>query len=173
MRVVDDELGGDIVADNFVPAVTGNAFGGDVPPVTILRELQRVETVRLLDGDDVEVLRRNYRLDAAEPEALIRAGSVVEDIGKTVTHNLYRAKSEPSRFEARASNVNIPASALPAYRTFINSESQAFLERVDDWLSRHETAGQAHASGAARPKAIRLGIGMYWIQSDSHEESQS
>jgi hypothetical protein len=143
-------------------------YGGDVPAITILRELQRVKAVRLRGKSKVQVLRRNYRLDTADPEALSRSGSVLSDIGRTVTHNLYRPAREPSRFEARASNTNIPVSVLPDYRSFIYEESQAFLEKVDEWLSHHEIP--ADEVEGRRP--LRLGIGMYWIQSDPSEVAQ-
>lgn len=135
-------------------------YGGDVPPITILRELKRVKAVSVAD-EQVTVLRRNYRLDTADPQALTRAGSVLADIGATVTHNLYRDPGTLSRFEARATNTNIPQSALPDYRSFIYAESQAFLEKVDAWLASHESADQP----AGDPR-VRLGIGMYWIQDD-------
>ncbi|MDJ0926630.1 MAG: DUF6502 family protein [Gammaproteobacteria bacterium] len=142
-------------------------YGGDVPGVTIQRELKRTGAIRVGDDGAVEVLRRNYRLDTAEPEALTRAGSVLADIGHTVTHNLYRDEKEPSRFEARASNANIPADALPAYRKFVYRESQAFLENVDAWLSRHEVTD----TDAKQTAVQRIGLGMYWIQSDTGSES--
>ncbi len=142
-------------------------YGGDVPAITILREMQRVEAVRL-KGDEVQALRRNYRHDTADPEALIRSGSVLNDIGRTVTHNLYRSAQDASRFEARASNVNVPASIVPEYRTFIYEESQAFLEKVDAWLSDHEIPEKQ----TKKAKPLRLGIGMYWVQSDPEEVAQ-
>ena len=143
-------------------------YGGDVPGVTILRELKRTGAIRVDEGDNAEALRRNYRLDIAEPEALTRAGSVLADIGHTVTHNLYHDAKEESRFEARATNTNIPAAAMPAYREFIYRESQVFLETVDEWLTRHELA----AADANETPVQRVGIGMYWIQSDAGSKSQ-
>ena len=140
-------------------------FGGDVPAITILRELKRTGAVRAQDDDTVTPLRRNYRLDTADPEAVTRAGSVLEDLGRTVTHNLYRTGKESSRFEARAANTNVPVSAVAPYREFIYAESQTFLEKVDAWLSRHQVADAEAASASVQ----RLGIGMYWIQSDAAE----
>jgi len=142
-------------------------YGGDVPAITIVRELQRVNAASV-DGKTVQVLRRNYRLDTVDPEALGRSSTVVADLGKTVTHNLYRPVEEPSRFEARASSVNVPVSALPEYRAFITSEGQEFLERVDAWLTNHEIP----EDNASQDKALRVGLGMYWIQSDSSEVIQ-
>lgn len=133
-------------------------YSGDVPAITILRELKRVAAVEEGADGTLTVLRRNYRLDTAEPEALSRAGSVLADIGRTVTHNLYHDAAEPTRFEARASNLNIPVSALPDYREFIYGESQVFLEKVDAWLTEHENRDEDE-------ETLRLGLGMYWIQS--------
>ena len=64
--------------------------------------------------------------------------------------------------------MNIPLSALPAYQAFITKESQAFLEKVDAWLSNHEAPDGDTGQG----DAVRLGIGMYWVQSDSSEVVQ-
>ena len=140
-------------------------YGGDVPVTTILRELKRTGTVRVAEGA-VHVLRRNYRLDTVDAAALARAGSVLRDIGQTVTHNLYRSPREESRFEARATNVQIPPSALPAYRKFIYAEGQAFLEKVDAWLTDTERREQEGVGSDAQ----RIGIGLYWIQSGQATE---
>ncbi len=142
-------------------------YGGDVPGVTIFRELKRTGAIRATNGNKIEVLRRNYRLDTADPDALARAGSVLADIGNTVTHNLYHDAKEPTRFEARATNTNIPSSAMPAYRQFIYRQSQAFLETVDEWLTHHEISDAA----AAKTPVQRIGLGMYWIQSDAGSKS--
>ena len=105
-------LATDGAAESFETLV--GRYSGDVPSITILRELKRVGAVREAADGTLSVLRRNYRLDTAEPEALSRAGSVLADIGKTVVHNLYHASEELSRFEARASNRSVSKSALPA-----------------------------------------------------------
>ncbi len=159
----DDGKPLELLLEGSTPSYGGlvSRYSGDVPAITILRELQRVKAVRVRGKNTVKVLRRNYRLDTAEPEALIRAGSVLADIGETVTHNLYHSPKKLSRFEARASNTNIANNVIPKYREFIYGESQKFLEKVDAWLSRHEVPDQQAKDG----KTTRLGIGMYWIQS--------
>lgn len=141
-------------------------YAGDVPGITILRELKRTGAVRE-SGGALEVLRRNYRLDTADADSLERAGSVLADIGRTLTHNLYRAADEPSRFEARATNASIPDAVLPAYRELIYREAQLFLERIDAWLSQHE------ADPAEGQRVGRLGLGVYWIQAGPDAEAGS
>jgi hypothetical protein len=140
-------------------------YGGDVPASTILRELKRTGTARVADGA-VHVLRRNYRLDTVDAAAVARAGSVLRDLGQTVTHNLYRAPRDESRFEARATNVQIPPSALPAYRKFVYTEGQAFLEKIDAWLTAAEISEKEKPSSGAQ----RVGLGLYWIQSGEATE---
>lgn len=132
-------------------------YSGDVPAITILRELKRVNAVSEASDGTLTILRRNYRLDTADPEALMRAGSVLEDLGTTVAHNLYHEDRDPSRFEARAFNSRIPKSAVPKYRKFIYREGQTFLERVDDWLTEHELESDSE-------DGVRLGLGLYWLQ---------
>jgi hypothetical protein len=135
-------------------------YGGDVPASTILGELKRTGTARVAD-DTVHVLRRNYRLDTVDAAALARAGSVLSDLGQTVTHNLYRAPRDESRFEARATNVQIPSRALPAYRKFVYEEGQAFLEKIDAWLTAAEIPDREKSGSDMQ----RIGLGLYWIQS--------
>ncbi len=143
-------------------------YGGDVPAITILRELKRVDGVRTTADGRIEALRRNYRPTTADPDAINRAGSVLADIGETVTHNLYHEPDELTRFERRASNRSIPQAAVPKYREFVYAEGQALLERVDGWLAEHEVS----VGDTNRGKTTRLGLGMYWIQADDPEAEQ-
>lgn len=144
-------------------------YGGDVPAITILRELKRIKAVSATSGKKIKAQRRNYRPTTADPDAINRTASVLADIGDTVTHNLYHEPKQLTRFERRASNPRIPRSAVPAYRDFVYEESQAFLERVDAWLSDHEVT----TNDPEYEKALRLGLGMYWIQTDAAEGGRS
>ena len=79
---------------------------------------------------------------------------------------------EPTRFVGRATNTRIDPAALPEFRAFLEAEGQAFLERVDAWLSAHEqpvpdprSPGDAPvATDAGRP--LRLGAGLFAIQGE-------
>ena len=74
------------------------------------------------------------------------------------------ADPEPGRFERRATNTRMPAKAVPAFREFIEIEGQAFLERVDAWLSEHELEDSDDS------KSVRLGLGAYWIEGRKRED---
>jgi len=133
--------------------------GGDVPLSTLLRELRAAGAIHELDDGRWEPLMRNY-LPHTIDETVIRLwGSRMADISNTYVHNLTRTAKHPSRFERAAVNDRIPKSALPEFRKFLDAEGQAFLERLDAWLTEHEAAADA-----ADDDVTRVGIGMYHIQ---------
>jgi Family of unknown function (DUF6502) len=133
-------------------------YAPDVPATTMLKELRHVGAVEEQAGGLLVARTRYYMPARMDPEQILRSGSVLADLGNTVDHNLRRAEGEPARFERRASNTRIPAQAIPEFREFIEREGQAFLERVDAWLSKHEQAEDGDTP------VVRLGLGTYWIE---------
>ena len=129
---------------------------GTTPPVTSGHS-SGVDTT---DGDFTD-----WAPVLTDPEQVLRSGAVLEDVGNTVAHNLYRDEADTSRFERRASNTCIPKAAVPEFRQFIEDEGQAFLERVDAWLSAHEDRDAKDT--------VRLGLGAYWIENNNNEGTPS
>src|SRR5262245_45922745 len=140
-------------------ALVRHCSGGDVPLSTLLRELRAAGAVHKLPDGRWEPLTRNY-LPHTIDETVIRLwGSRMADIGATYVNNLTRTPKVPARFERAALNDRIAKSALPEFRKFLDKEGQAFLERIDAWLTEHEAK-----SDTPDDQVIRLGIGMYHIQ---------
>ena len=133
-------------------------YSGDVAATTMLKELKHVGAVAEEKNGQLIVKTRNYSPTMMDPERMLSSGSVLEDMGYTIAYNLDRSESDPGRFEGRASNTRMPAKALPAFREFTRIEGQAFLEKVDAWLSEHEIKDGDDS------KSIRLGMGTYWIE---------
>ena len=139
-------------------------YSGDVAASTMLKELKHVGAVTESPDGKVIVQRRDYSPRLMDPERMLSSGSVLEDIGYTVAYNLNRSESDPGRFDRRATNIRMPASAAPAFRKFLEDRGQAFLEEVDDWLTKHEIKDGDDDSG------IRLGLGAYWIEGRKREK---
>jgi len=133
----------------------------DAPHTTMLKELQHVGAVVRNDQGLLEARSRVYIPVLADPAQMLRSGDVLKDLGDTVSYNLHRNPSDPSRFERRATNTRIPDKAVPEFRAYIEAEGQAFLERVDAWLTAHEAEGSA--------KSRRLGFGGYWIEEENED----
>lgn len=133
-------------------------YVGDVPPSTMLKELKHVGAV-VDDGNGRLVAKmRTYMPRQLDEAQILSSGSVLQDLGKTVAYNLYRETEDMPKFERRASNMRVRASAVPAFQAFLDEEGQAFLERVDAWLSANE------ADEDSEEATVRLGLGAYWIE---------
>lgn len=130
---------------------------GDVPLKALMKEMIRVGVIEPTDNDQLRVLKQALIPSQSDPEALLRAGSVIHDMGATLHHNLYEGDAEKAlRFERRASNRNIHPKHLSEFKDLVETEGQAFLVRMDNWLSDHEIE-----EGDEHSKPVRLGIGTY------------
>ena len=133
-------------------------FASDVPATTMLKELRHVGAVAANSAGRLIAQTRYFMPQQMDPERVMSSGSVMEDLGNTVAWNLYRKEDDAPRFERRAHNIRMPEAARPAFQAYLEDEGQAFLERVDQWLSDNEIE-----EGSAE-KGIRLGLGAYWIE---------
>jgi hypothetical protein len=140
--------------------------GGDLPASALLKELRSVGAVRPDATGRLVAASRTYIPLQMDPDKILRAGDVFNDIGTTIVYDLIAPHGEPLRFERRAENDAIDPQVVPEFRRFLEKEGQAFLERVDDWLTRH--AVEPGASAGRR--LIRLGVGMYHIQTDTETQ---
>ncbi len=138
-------------------------YGGDLAPVTMRRELVRVGAMTELQTGELRVLMRYYMPMPMDPEAVVRGGSMLEDMGTTVSFNLGKDEGEISRFAGRATNTRIRSADARRFRTFLETEGQAFLERIDEWLSRHE---RPPADDGPKTRSVRVGVGVYGIEDE-------
>jgi len=138
-------------------------YGGDLAPVTMRRELCRVGALEELPDGGLRVLKRYYMPLQMDPDAMVRAGSMLEDLGTTVSFNLGKPEEEPSRFAGRAINTRIRPADARRFVAYLEEEGQAFLERVDEWLSRHEAPP---ADGGTKARTLRVGAGVYGIHDE-------
>jgi len=132
---------------------------GDVRPSTLLKELLAAQAIRQLPDGRLEPLKRSYIPQSMDEQLVLLWGKRVTDLARTSGHNLMCSPAA-TRFERAAVNDHINASALPEFREFLEREGQAFLERVDAWLTEHRAPDQG---SDAAPKEIRLGAGLYHI----------
>jgi len=143
-------------------------YGGDIPAVAMLKELLKVGAVEELPDRRLRPASRYYMPDPQDPEAMVRAGSVLNDLGNTVAWNLARDEHQQSRFEGRATESKVPKRQARAFGEFLETEGQAFLERVDEWLTRH----RADDDDNNKTQARRLGVGVYMINDEERDRGK-
>jgi len=132
---------------------------GDVRPSTLLKELLAAEAVRQMPDGRLEPLKRSYIPQSMDEQLVLLWGKRMTDLAKTSGHNL-TSPDAAAKFERAAVNDHIRAGALPEFRQFLEREGQAFLERVDAWLTEHQARNEGPDAARA---AIRLGAGLYHI----------
>lgn len=133
---------------------------GDVRPSTLLKELLAAQSVRQAPDGRLEPLKRSYIPHSMDEQLVLLWGKRLTDLARTCGHNLTCSPDGAARFERAAVSDAVEASALPAFRQFLEREGQAFLERVDAWLTEHQARDQRPDTVRA---AIRLGAGLYHI----------
>ena len=130
-----------------------------IPHVAMIKELRAVGAVEELPDGRLRALKRNYIPRELTDNQIRLWGSILQDVGTTLEHNLMRKESEPPRFERRALSLSVDPRARREFEAFLAVEGQAFLERVDEWLAAH----QIENTGSAPIEGIRMGVGVYEI----------
>lgn len=129
-----------------------------LPAGAMIRELKAAEAVEELADGRLRAVKKFYVPSGVSPERLRLWSSVLSDVANTIEHNLSRDESQPARFERRVLNLRVQKKALPEFRALLETEAQALLERLDDWLAAHQVADDRDGEG------IRLGAGIYHIE---------
>lgn len=149
-------------------------YGGDVPVTSMRKELERAGAITVLQDGTLRAERRYFMPRSFDPQWMLNAGSILADLGASITHNLDVAAEAPSlpavvpskvaarRFIGRATSDSVDVEARPEFEAFVEERGQEFLEALDKWLTEHEARP---ASGGAR-KRTRLGLGMFLIADD-------
>ncbi len=139
-------------------------YAGDIPDRAITKEMLDLGLMENADAGGYQAIRRDYLRDAADADIVRQMGQALHDHGVSLAHNLDPARNE-GWFEGVASNNRMPADAVERLNALLQREGQAFLERVDAWLSDHELesdGGNGRREG--RHTANRVGVGIYLFE---------
>jgi hypothetical protein len=145
-------------------------YAGDMPHSAVLKELELLGLVEV-EANGYRVTSRDYIRSAADPDLLRQAAVALHDHAVTLAHNVDSKRAEPPRFERMATHRALPRRHVKAFRELLELEGQAFLERIDAWLSERATAA-TKARGTTRGRTVRTGVGVYLVHDDEPGERQ-
>jgi hypothetical protein len=141
-------------------------YAGDMPHGAVLKELKQLGLIKEAKRG-FRVTAREYIRSASDPDLLHQAGIALHDHATTIAHNVDANRTETARFERMATNPALPRRHVQAFRELVAAEGQAFLERIDAWLSAYTApASDRVAPRPARDRPIRTGVGVYLIQDE-------
>ncbi|NOY68416.1 MAG: hypothetical protein GXP53_02835 [Deltaproteobacteria bacterium] len=136
-------------------------FSGDMPVRAVLDEMLRVGAVALNEDETLRLATRAY-LPGSDKEAKINIlGVDVADLVTTIDHNL--VKSHSPFFQRKVSYDNVPAEVLEKFNVLCTAESQALLEKLDEWLAARDRDTNPEIHGLGRK---RVGLGIYYFEED-------
>lgn len=131
-------------------------YGGDIAMPTMVKELVKTGAMERQASGELKVLSRYYQPSVADDENLRFAADRIHDVIETMNNNVFTDEFNQPRFGGFAANDAIPRSVIPEFRAYLDQRGQAFLEEVDDWLTRHADHGDQSTTDLAR-----LGISLF------------
>ena len=125
-------------------------------------ELQRVGAAERLKCKKLRALNRNYIPEGFSEENIRMLGDAVHDLASTINYNLNGDGSQPPRLRRVVENLHIRPDAVACFSELATDEGQKLLEKLDDWLSDHETDNTKDSNN----NGMRTGVGIYFFQDD-------
>jgi len=141
------------------------SYAGDTPHGAVIKELTELGLVERTPSG-FRALAREYIRGGSDPDLLRQAGIALHDHAATIAYNVDSKRTGPALFERMATNTALPRRQLRAFKAFLATEGQAFLEKADAWLAARA------ATTADDERTVRVGVGVYEIH-DQRKGSRS
>lgn len=136
-----------------------STYAGDVTPVSVLRELERMELVSVTRAGKLQLRGQRIKANAHASLQLSELVRVFGDFANTASTNSASTET-PTFFGLRESSVSSPEQASLFHRTFARRAAM-MLESIEQWVA-HQQVERQRVPRARTPKR-RIGMGIYLI----------
>jgi hypothetical protein len=136
-------------------------YGGDVTPLSVLRELERIRVVAKTGSGLLRLHARALRSRSLVTEQIAELARVFKDFAATVT----AGEENPQSFFGFKDAMIPSIDQAALFRRTFSERGTILLESFEQWLksqSRH--AGRSASSSKA---SVRVGVGVYLVQDKS------
>jgi hypothetical protein len=131
-------------------------YAGDVTPVSVLKELERMELVTKTRSGKLHLRSRRTRTNGHSSPQLSDLAKVFSDFASTASRDS-NATAVPAFFGFRESSVSSPEQASLFHRTY-SRRAAMMLESIEQWVN-HQRRSKSRTALSKR----RIGIGIYLI----------
>ena len=135
-------------------------YSGDMPVAAMRKVLLKSGNIRTTEDGKVRLMSHAYLPSNDPVEKLIILGNDTQQLVETIEHNLTADEAE-LRFQRKASNLSVAASAVPLIKQFLRRKGQAFLEEIDLYLAQHETDDDS---------TVSLSVAVTYHESDNSQQ---
>ena len=148
-------------------------YSGDIPTKAMLDLLLVADCVVLKQTSSsndasksknkiVELIKHAY-VPSNDSSGIIRIlGTDTNELIKTIDYNL-TTNEKNRRFQRKVSTAALDKNAVKEFKTISNKSSQALLEELDAWISKHEIKSN-------HKNARYVSVGIYFYQDNDDEE---
>lgn len=147
-------------------------FSGDIPVRAVKDELLRIGTIEETANKRLRLLSRAYVPQGDDLEKIAILGMDVADLLYSIDHNIAQHNEAPY-FQRKVAYDNLPADALPAFKSLVARQGQSLLEEFDHWLAERDQDANPHNTSCISEQRKRAGVGIYYFEADVDSEALS
>lgn len=143
-------------------------YGGDVTPVSVLKELQRTGVVSKAASNEVKLLKKHIRSPGFNKESLSSFGEQMKAVGTSIMQSVENP-DHPSYVAYELMNDLTPEEAA-LFQSIFSERGAALIDGVRRWYGS-QIRLKRKAKGLAKGKFVKAGIGIYLV-GDQVEKSR-
>ncbi len=136
-------------------------YAGDVTPMSVLRELQRVGAVRRTTDNRVRLRKSHIRAKGFSSDVVANIARHLRDLGNTLVGNVGSADSPV--YAAFQSVPALSPDEAALFQATFSERMSSLLNGVSIWM-RSQTRLKRKSSQNANPKSTDVGIGVYLVR---------
>jgi hypothetical protein len=139
-------------------------YGGDVPPVALLKELERGRAV-CIENEVVKPLTRFFEPSPMDEEYLSSSFFSISNLLTTIVHNSVANRVVDGFPERYVFSQKLDPARIEQFRQMVEESSFQYLTSLDDWLVGHELAFQNERQESIAEQSQEVGVGLYFFKS--------
>jgi hypothetical protein len=144
------------------------AYGGDVTPVSVLRELERLKVISRSRNGSLRVSHGKWRNSLGSYSRLREFSRLLEGFSQTALRSVSE-KGSRSYMGLRETYVESKTQAESFKRVFAR-RAALLLDGVEHWSSRHRDKVTRRKERRTSGLAHRLGVGVYVVHAEPREK---
>ncbi len=142
-------------------------YGGDVPPVALLKELERGGAVVIEDGL-VRPLTRFFEPSPMNDEYLSSSFFSTSNLLTTIFHNAVVNREIEGYPERYVFSQNLDPANVEEFRKLVELSSFDYLTSLDDWMVGHASKTVAGPTENVSDDSEKVGVGIYFFKASEN-----
>ena len=143
--------------DAAFPALV-RRYGGDVTPVSVLKELQRLGVVSKTRQNTIRLLKKNLRSPGLTRESLASFGDQMSAVGAAILESIENPNS--AQYIAFESLADLSPDEVALFHSIFSERAAALVDGMQRWYEG-QVRIKRRGGTDQRPKTNRAGIGIY------------